>query len=92
MGEVVNVVIVLARIKSYTNTSMSMKKGVDAGGWVECCCVYCSRICSKGCRGRGFPILINFTMTLQAVSMLEQKKGGISHQPICRLLGTTISM
>ena len=27
-----------------------------------------------------------------AVSVLAQKKGGLSHQPICRLFGTTISI
>ena len=71
---------------------MIMTKGVDADGWVECCCICCSRICSNLCRVRGFHILINFAMTSRAVSVLAQKKGGISRQPISRMLGNTISM
>ena len=53
----------VAPIKFSTNTSMSIKNGVDSGVWVECCCICSSIKRSNGCGGRAFPISISFAMT-----------------------------
>ena len=82
----------LAPINFSINTSMIVTKGLYVDGCVECCFICCSKLYSNKCGGRGFPILINFAMTLRDVSMIEQKKGGLSHQPIYRLLLTTVLM
>ena len=66
-------------IKFSTNTLMSVPNVMDADGWVECCCIFSSIIFSNGFRGRGFTISIGFMMTSQALFVIDQKKGGLSH-------------
>ena len=82
----------LVPIKLPTNTSMSVTNGVAADGWAECCCIFFSIIFSNAFWGRFFSKTIIFVMTSWAASVFEQTKGGLSHQPICSLLGNTISM
>ena len=79
-------------VKLSRDTSTSVTFGVDDDGWAKWCYILFRIIFSNVCGGRGSPILISFLITLQAVSMLEQKKGSHSHQPIYRLLGDIISM
>ena len=50
-----------------------------------------SMMCSKRCGGKFLFDDISSMMS-RAVSVPVQKSGGLSHHPICRLLGTTISM
>ena len=71
---------------------MSVTYVVDDEGLSEYWYIFFSMIFPKGCRGRGSPMLMSFLMKPQAVSVMEHKKGGISHQAIYRLLGTTSSM
>lgn len=58
---------------------------VDGAGVV----ISCSMMCSIGCGGSIVPFSSSWIVSL-AVSVPLQKKGGLSHHPICRLFGTTI--
>ena len=71
---------------------MSMAYGVDDESSSECWYIFFSMIFSEVCGGRGSPILMSFLMTSRSVSVMEQKKGVLSHQSICGLLGTTSLM
>ena len=51
--------------------------------------ICCSMMCSIGCGGSIVPSS-SFWIVSLAVSVPLQKKGGLSHHPICGLFGTTI--
>ena len=82
MGKVITVVVVCDANKVADKNSMSVMYGVDNDGSLECWCILFSMIFSKGCGGKGYNILIIFSMTSRAVSVLDQNKGGIYDQPI----------
>ena len=78
-------------IKSSTNTSTSVVdelSGADGFGLVCCGDIICF---SNLCGGRFVFSFKSVSITSRAVSDPAQKNGGLSHQPICKLLGTTIS-
>ena len=79
----------VAPIKLSTKPSLSVTYRVYDDSSSECWCILFSMIFLKGCGGRGYIILMSFLMTPRIVFVLDQKKGGLLHHPICRLLGTT---
>ena len=79
-------------MKLSTNTSNSKVVCEGAGALVVVKVARsCIMVSSKGWHGRVYDDVNVELMMSQAVSVPEQNRGGLSHHPIWRLLGTTIS-
>ena len=77
--------------KSSTNTSRRLVVNAAASRrWRRS---PCSSILGRNLWwGRSMSLLSRLSMTSRAVSVAAQKYGGDSHQPICKELGTTMSI
>ena len=63
-----------------------MSVGEIVGHWMHASIMHSSNLC-----GGKFDVKIAAIIS-RAVSEPEQKNGGLSHHPICKLFGTTISV